>query len=83
MSLKMDTHSDKVDPPGLTTTAANMAQKEIGDRETLTTNQPNARPGETMLSNQWFGKGGKWTEQFYSDSTSVLCCQRAFQSPNT
>jgi hypothetical protein len=59
MSQKMDTHSGKITPPGLTTTVANMAQDLMGPRDTITTNLPNARPGETMLSLQWYGNKGK------------------------
>jgi len=43
-------------PPGITTTAANQAQKHMGDRPTATTNEPKVRPGETQLTLQWYGK---------------------------
>ncbi|CAG8958500.1 hypothetical protein HYFRA_00009814 [Hymenoscyphus fraxineus] len=42
-------------PPGITTTAANQAQKAMGDRPTTTTNTPNMREGETQLTLQWYG----------------------------
>lgn len=54
----MDTESSKITPPGITTTAANAAQKAMGDRETVTTNMPDVRPGETQLTLQWYGKQG-------------------------
>jgi hypothetical protein len=56
----METHSNKITPPGLTTTVANMAQDAMGPRDTVTTKFPNARPGETMLSLQWYGNEGKY-----------------------
>ena len=63
MSEKMDTHSNKITPTGLTPTVANMAQHAMGPRDTVTTNFPNARPGESMLSLQWYGNGGKYNKQ--------------------
>ena len=50
----------KFTPPGITTTAANQAQKHMGDRPTDTTNEPNFRPGETQLTLQWYGNKGKF-----------------------
>jgi len=55
----MDTHSNKFTLPGVTTTVANMAQDVMGPRDTATTNLPNARSGESMLSLQWYGNEGK------------------------
>jgi hypothetical protein len=63
MSEKMNTHSNKITPPGLTTTVANMAQDALGPRDTVTTNFPNARQGESMLSLQWYDNGGKYNKQ--------------------
>lgn len=60
MSQKMETHAGKITPPGLTTTVANTAQDKMGPRDTVTTNYPNARPGETMLAVQWYGNEGKY-----------------------
>ena len=54
----MDTQSDKITPPGITTTAANQAQNALGDRPTTTTNKPDTRPGETQLTLQWYGNKG-------------------------
>lgn len=49
----MDT--SKITPPGITTTAANMAQNHLGDRPVSTTNQASTRPDQKMLSLQWWG----------------------------
>jgi hypothetical protein len=45
-------------PPGITTTAANQAQKAMGDRPTTTTNEPKFREGESQLTLQWYGNKG-------------------------
>lgn len=47
-------------PPGITTTAANQAQKAMGDRPTATTNTPDMREGETQLTLQWYGNKGAY-----------------------
>jgi len=49
-------NSSKVTPPGITTTAANVAEDKLGDRDTATTNVPATRTGQEMLSLQWWGK---------------------------
>ncbi|KFY32162.1 hypothetical protein V493_00451 [Pseudogymnoascus sp. VKM F-4281 (FW-2241)] len=42
-------------PVGITTTAANIVEHHLGERPTTTTNEPNVRPNQTMLSLQWWG----------------------------
>jgi len=47
--------SANITPPGITTTAANMAQKYLGHRPVSTNNQASTSPDQTMLSLQWWG----------------------------
>lgn len=37
-------------------TLANLAEKKMGDRPTVTTNKAKHRENETMLANRWYGK---------------------------
>jgi hypothetical protein len=55
----MQSGQSKVMPPGVTTTAANLAESVLGDRPTVTTNKAAVRPGETQLTNQWRGNMGE------------------------
>jgi hypothetical protein len=54
----MDTTSGHHNPIGLNTTAADQAQKAMGDRPTNVTHKPLAREGQTQLTLQWFGDQG-------------------------
>jgi hypothetical protein len=64
-------------PPGITTTAANQAQKAMGDRPTTTTNDPNFRPGESQLTLQWYGKRDVRVKESavptITEPTDVIC----------
>ena len=39
----------------MNTIVANKAEEKLGDRPTATTNEYDARPGETMLALRWYG----------------------------
>jgi len=72
-----DTHNHKFTPLGITTTAANWAQKEMGDRKTVTTNKPKYREGQTMLALQWYGDKDVRVEEApvpaITEPTDVIC----------
>jgi hypothetical protein len=59
----MDTTSGHHNPIGLNTTAADQAQKAMGDRPTNVTNKPLAREGQSQLTLQWFGDQGPYHVQ--------------------
>ena len=64
MSDKIDTQSNKITPPpGTAAAEANMTRDFMGFRDTITTNFPNARPGESMRSMKWYGNEGKYHRQ--------------------
>jgi hypothetical protein len=64
-------------PPGITTTAANQAQKAMGDRPTTTTNDPDMRPGESQLTLQWYGNKDVRVKEApvptITEPTDVIC----------
>ena len=44
-----------VTPPGINTTVANATQSALGNRSTITTNDPLTKDGITQLALQWYG----------------------------
>lgn len=39
----------------MNTIITNQVEEKLGDRKTVTTNEPNTRPGESMLALRWYG----------------------------
>ncbi|KAI9872426.1 MAG: hypothetical protein M1830_001633, partial [Pleopsidium flavum] len=61
----------------MNTFLANKAEEKLGDRPTVTTNEPNYRPNETMLALRWYGNKDVRVEEVpvpaITEPTDVIC----------